>query len=85
MELLLPAKEKSSENESSLLGNACGCLSEGCVIVYVWRQVDAETVAENIRAAGVSGGVVVYHGGMDSSSRQRAQSKVCRTTKADLR
>jgi ATP-dependent DNA helicase Q4 len=46
------------------------------VIVYVWRQLDTEIVAENLNASGVSGGVVVYHGGMDAGSRSRAQSKV---------
>jgi ATP-dependent DNA helicase Q4 len=45
-----------------------GCLSSGCVIVYVWRQRDAEVVAENIQAAGVSGGVVIYHGGMSGKA-----------------
>ena len=53
-----------------------GSLSKGSVIVYVWRQRDAEVVAENIQAAGVSGGVVIYHGGMDASARNRSQSKV---------
>ena len=42
----------------------------------VWRQRDAEVVAENIQASGVSGGVVVYHGGMDSTARAKAQSRV---------
>jgi len=44
----------------------------------VWRQRDAEVVAENIQAGGVSGGVVVYHGGMDSTARAKAQSRVRR-------
>ena len=51
-------------------------LSSASAIVYVWRQRDAEAVAENIQAAGVSGGVVIYHGGMPSAARSRAQSKV---------
>jgi len=55
-----------------------GCLASGSVIVYVWRQRDAEVVAENIQAAGVTGGVVVYHGGMDSASRAKAQSRFMR-------
>lgn len=46
--------------------------------MYVWRQRDAEVVAENIQAGGISGGVVVYHGGMDSTSRIKAQSKFMR-------
>lgn len=44
--------------------------------MYVWRQRDAEAVAENIVAAGVEGGVVFYHGGMNSEARSRSQSKV---------
>ena len=59
-----------------------GCLSTGSVIVYVWRQYDAEVVAENIQAGGVTGGVVVYHGGMNSEARSKAQSKV--RSKSDL-
>ena len=55
-----------------------GCLASGSVIVYVWRQMDTEAVAENIRAAGVQGGVVVYHGGMDAGSRAKAQDKFMR-------
>jgi len=55
---------------------AKGCLAKGSVIVYVWRQKDAEAVAENIQASGVCGGVVVYHGGMDSADRGKAQSTV---------
>jgi superfamily II DNA helicase RecQ len=47
------------------------------VIVYVWRQRDAEVVAENIQAdQSISGGVVVYHGGMETHERSKAQSKV---------
>lgn len=56
-----------------------GCLAEGSVIVYVWRQRDTEVVAESIQASGVPGGVVCYHGGMDSGSRANAYSKVCDT------
>jgi superfamily II DNA helicase RecQ len=51
-------------------------LSSGSVIIYVWRQMDAESVAENLVAFGAHGGVVVYHGGMDSAARSKAQSKV---------
>jgi superfamily II DNA helicase RecQ len=47
------------------------------VIVYVWRQRDAEVVAENIKASeNILGGVVVYHGGMNTADREKAQSKV---------
>jgi superfamily II DNA helicase RecQ len=58
-----------------------GSLASGSVIVYVWRQRDAEVVAENIQASGVSGGVVVYHGGMDATARARSQSRVSTTVK----
>lgn len=54
-----------------------GCLSKGNVIIYVWRQKDTEIVTEQLIGAGVSGGVVCYHGGMDANDRSRAQSKVC--------
>lgn len=53
-----------------------GCLAQGSVIVYVWRQRDTEVVAENLMASGIEGGVVLYHGGMDSNARAKAQSKV---------
>jgi superfamily II DNA helicase RecQ len=46
------------------------------VIVYVWRQRDAEAIAENLQASGVEGGIVVYHGGMDSGARSKSQSMV---------
>ena len=55
-----------------------GCLSKGSVIVYVWRQKDTEIVSEQLVGAGVRGGVVCYHGGMDSNHRSRAQSKFLR-------
>jgi hypothetical protein len=54
-----------------------GSLSSGSVIVYVWRQRDAELIAEYIQmSSNVVGGVVVYHGGMSSEDRFKAQSKV---------
>uniref|UniRef100_A0A7S2EUF0 DNA 3'-5' helicase n=1 Tax=Ditylum brightwellii TaxID=49249 RepID=A0A7S2EUF0_9STRA len=55
-----------------------GCLSSGSVIVYVWRQKDAEVVAEQLNGAGVLGGVVIYHGGMDANARSKAQGKFMR-------
>jgi len=77
MNLLLPAKAKSTKGKvlDPVDANK-GCLASGSVIVYVWRQRDAEAVAENIQAAGVEGGIVIYHGGMDSGARSKAQSKV---------
>ena len=68
--ILKPSSSKLSSDEDS------GCLSEGAVIVYVWRQRDTEVIAENLVASGVSGGVVVYHGGMNADGRRKAQSKV---------
>lgn len=53
-----------------------GCLSSGSVIVYVWRQRDAEALAEQLNGAGVEGGVVFYHGGLEQGQRQRAQGQV---------
>lgn len=53
-----------------------GILSTGSVIVYVWRQKDAEVVTEQIRAFGLDGGVVCYHGGMDANKRSKAQGHV---------
>ena len=44
--------------------------------MYVWRQRDAEVVAENLAVSGVEGGVVVYHGGMDNVARSKAQNRV---------
>jgi ATP-dependent DNA helicase Q4 len=55
-----------------------GCLSKGSVIVYVWRQKDTEIVAEQLNGAGVLGGVVCYHGGMNANDRSKAQSKFLR-------
>jgi hypothetical protein len=67
----------STTNKST--GNLCdGSLSKGNVIIYVWRKRDTEFIAENLIASGVSGGVVVYHGGMDASARSRAQSRFMR-------
>lgn len=72
IEILKP-KEKQKSKTSD---DRAGILSSGSVIIYVWRQRDAEAVAENIQAADVRGGVTVYHGGMDAAARSKAQSKV---------
>ena len=53
-----------------------GLLSIGSVIVYVWRKKDAEVITEQLIGSGISGGVVCYHGGMDSNTRSKAQAKV---------
>ena len=63
-----------------MYGIVLGSFSIRSVIVYVWRQRDAEVVAESIQQAGVSGGVVHYHGGMDSGARSNAYSKVRKLT-----
>ncbi|CAB9501409.1 syndrome ATP-dependent helicase homolog [Seminavis robusta] len=55
-----------------------GCLAKGSVIVYVWRQKDTEVVAEQLTDAGVAGGVVVYHGGMNTAARTKSQSRFMR-------
>ena len=53
-----------------------GILSTGSVIIYVWRQKDAEVVTEQIRAFDLEGGVVCYHGGMDANKRSKSQGHV---------
>jgi ATP-dependent DNA helicase Q4 len=68
--------KSKSPDKSSKENKFAGVLASGSVIVYVWRQRDTEVVAENLASAGVKGGVVIYHGGMDASSRTKAQSKV---------
>jgi hypothetical protein len=79
LKILSREKLTKSQTKSTQALDDDGCLAIGSVIVYVWRQRDAEVVAENIQAAGeISGGVVVYHGGMDSTSRMKAQSKFMR-------
>jgi Helicase conserved C-terminal domain len=78
LKILTKAKPTKDKTKSAPVQDVDGCLAAGSVIVYVWRQRDAEVVAENIQAGGISGGVVVYHGGMDSTSRMKAQSKFMR-------
>jgi ATP-dependent DNA helicase Q4 len=68
----------SREKRKSNGGDYAGELSNGSVIVYVWRQKDTEVVAEYLNAAGVPGGVVIYHGGMDASARAKSQSNFMR-------
>jgi len=76
---LKPSKDKSgTQHKGGDIELAEGSLARGSVIVYVWRQRDAEVVAESIQASGVTGGVVYYHGGMDSSKRANAYSKFMR-------
>ena len=55
-----------------------GALSSGSVIVYVWRQKDAEIITEQLIGMNLAGGVVCYHGGMDASRRSKAQGKFMR-------
>jgi superfamily II DNA helicase RecQ len=68
-------KPKPSKDSSELHPFA-GALATGSAIVYVWRQRDTEIAAETLLSAGVKGGVVIYHGGMDATARSKAQSKV---------
>jgi superfamily II DNA helicase RecQ len=69
-------KKPSTQDKSDVSDDLDGCLAVGSVIVYVWRQMDADIIAENIQVRGITGGVAVYHGGMDSGARAKAQSKV---------
>ena len=55
-----------------------GALANGSVIVYVWRQKDAEIITEQLVGMNLPGGVVCYHGGMDAKSRSKAQGKFMR-------
>ena len=65
---------RSNDNANTSI--QAGCLAKGSVIVYVWRQRDAETVTEQLIGAGIQGGVVCYHGGMGAGERAKAQGKV---------
>jgi hypothetical protein len=76
IKLLTRTKGSAKGKVSAENGIEEGCLAVGNVIVYVWRQRDAEAVAENLQASGVEGGIVVYHGGMDSGARSKSQSMV---------
>jgi superfamily II DNA helicase RecQ len=76
IKLLTRTKGSAKEKVTTDNGIEEGCLATGNVIVYVWRQRDAEAVAENLQASGVEGGIVVYHGGMDSGARSKSQSMV---------
>lgn len=76
VKLLKPCSRQPGEGADKQRDFQAGCLAKGSVIVYVWRQRDTEVVAESIQASGVSGGVVCYHGGMDSGARSNAYSKV---------
>jgi ATP-dependent DNA helicase Q4 len=73
VDILTPQDAKRTKNTAY-----DGALSEGSVIIYVWRQKDTEVVAEFLNGAGISGGVVIYHGGMDASARAKSQSRFMR-------
>ena len=75
---ILKEKTKVINDDAKKLPIDEGCLSKGSVIIYVWRQKDTEIVAEQLNGTGIRGGIVCYHGGMDSNSRSRAQSKFLR-------
>jgi ATP-dependent DNA helicase Q4 len=74
--ILKRAKDEKCERTAKKLPIEAGCLSKGNVIIYVWRQKDTEIVAEQLIGAGVSGGIVCYHGGMEYNDRAKAQNKV---------
>eukprot|EP00978_Attheya_sp_CCMP212_P006200 scaffold14020_cov32-Attheya_sp.AAC.1 len=82
VKLLKPANAKRVENGHIVNGVRTnedqpvypGCLQSGSVIVYVWRQRDAEIIAEQLVGASVLGGIVFYHGGMDAGTRAKAQN-----------
>lgn len=76
--ILLKLLHKPKNTDDMSDGGLTGSLSEGSVIVYVWRQKDAEVVSEQLKGFGVPGGIVCYHGGMDSTSRRKAQGKFMR-------
>jgi len=62
-----------------LLTDTKDCRFKGeSIIVYVWRQKDAEIISEQLNGMGIKGGVVCYHGGMDSQTRYKAQGKFLR-------
>jgi ATP-dependent DNA helicase Q4 len=82
IKILTPKKKRTSNKSVAPEVSDDGCLATGNVIVYVWRQLDAQAVAENLQAAGIEGGIVIYHGGMDASARSKAQSKVRRRLRA---
>lgn len=50
----------------------------GSTIVYVWRRDETVSVCTYLKSAGVLGGVVSYHAGMDSADRERAQNQFLR-------
>ena len=64
------------EQENYGRSNFNGKLSSGSVIIYVWRQKEAEVITEQLRAYDIEGGVVCYHGGMDSDTRSKSQNQV---------
>jgi len=84
--LLLPKRKMNNNNktaasasdttssDSSVDHLTDGCLSDATVLIYVWRQYDTKLVAEALQQHGVDGGVVTYHGGLDSKQRARSQS-----------
>lgn len=75
------ANDAENDSESDLSKNhGCpikdGSLSSGSVIIYVWRQKDAEVITEQLKGFDILGGIVCYHGGMDSGARTKSQSQV---------
>jgi ATP-dependent DNA helicase Q4 len=75
---LLMKASKNLQVRDVTSGLQHGCLERANVIVYVWRQRDAEVVAEYLKNSGVEGGITVYHAGLDSKARAVAQSRFLR-------
>lgn len=61
-------KTKRRKSENSING---AVVTAGPTIIYVWKRSEAETLAEYLRASGVS--VSSYHAGMPQSQRTKVQ------------
>lgn len=94
LKLLLPQTKESSFRQSSDELDLSkdntenptrdGILSNGSVIIYVWRQKDADLISGQLKEFDVRGGIVCYHGGMDSNTRTKSQGKVRSTVFENL-
>lgn len=69
------SKTKATKVQQTSSSLAEGSLANDNVIIYVWRQHDANVIGEALQQeAAIEGGVVVYHGGMDARARTKSQS-----------
>lgn len=78
LKILMDLLVRPKVSQTSGVDELSGSLADGSVIIYVWRQKDAEVITEQLKGIDVNGGVVCYHGGMDSRSRSKAQGKFMR-------